>query len=164
MIEGMAKIAAVCTVAYCSLSGMDNFKDQIRQFTNLPKRVMTAHELKQIHRLIHYDLVDGSGRAIRLSEFCKAELTAAGRDPGKDYWETPYRLYFKSILYSENSTVTLNYHDADRFVVVSAGVDQRFLSRDDITSRSDTDEDVQELVRQIEAKVKQEEETAKKKI
>ena len=151
MIAFLAKTAAIGILGYCALNSAGHAKDQIENVTSLPKRVITLHELKQIHRLLQYDLVDASSRSIELSKFCAEELTAHGRDPGKDYWGTPYRLFYRGSLYDENSSVILSYSDADHMVVVSAAQDKKFQTKDDLTSKSSADEEVQELQKQIEA-------------
>ena len=156
MITGLAKVTAIGVVAYCSMHGANNAKDQINQFVGLPKRIMTVYELKQIHRLILYELADGVPHSIELVKFCAEELSASGRDPGKDYWLSPYRLFYRGSLYQENSSVTLGYDDSDHFVVVSAGVDTKFRTKDDLTSKNDSSEEVQDLIKQIESAAEKE--------
>lgn len=151
MIAAVSKVMTIGIVGYCCMSSVQSGAGQVEKIANLPKRVMTGFELKQIHRLIQYDLVDGSSRSIALATFCREELTASGRDPGTDYWKTAYRLYFNGSLHHEESPVTLSYEKADRYVVMSAGMDKKYLTQDDLTSKSNTDAEVQELMKDIEA-------------
>lgn len=162
MIGGVAKVLSIAIVGYCATDGMKNAGEQIKTITALPKRVMTVFELKQIHRLILYELVGESAAKIQMKDFCEKNLEAAGRDPGKDYWETPYRMFYDGSLYDENSSVTMGDQDSDKYVVVSAGLDKQFRSKDDLTSRNDTDEEVRELQKQIDAEIKKQEEREKK--
>lgn len=162
MIGAMAKIAAIGTIAYCAAGSFDNLTDQVNQIASLPRRMMTVHELKQIHRLIRYDLVGESARPVQLAKFCREELSASGRDPGHDYWDTPYRLYFRGTLHNEESSVVLANEDADGVFVVSAGADKKFYTRDDLTSKGNADKEVQLLLKEIESHVKKEESQAKK--
>lgn len=154
MIAALAKLMSIGLVGYCCVNSIQKSSEPIEKIINLPRRMMTIFELKQIHRLIQYDLVDGSDRVIVLSKFCQEELTARGRDPGTDYWKTPYRLYFESRLYHEDASATLSYNDAEKYIVVSAGIDKKYMSMDDLTSKSDADEEVRELTEKIEKMAK----------
>lgn len=163
MIAALAKAASVGIIAYCAVGSTGRLSEQVNKLVSLPKRVMTVNELKQIHRLIQYELVDGSSRTIRLDEFCRKELDARGRDPGQDYWKTPYRLYCRGTLHGEGSSVSMIYDDLDHYVAVSAGADRQFMTKDDLTSRSDANEEVQKLMKQIDAEVKKAREAEKRK-
>lgn len=162
MISGVCKALSIGIVAYCATSGLKDVDKQIDRFSAIPKRVMTVFELKQLQRLIQYELVGNSDSIIRMTDFCEKNLEAAGRDPGQDYWKTPYRLFFDGILYDENSSVSLGYNDSDKYVVVSAGQDKHWYSEDDLTSKSATDNEVKRLTEQIEEEVKKAEEKEKK--
>lgn len=163
MINGLCKVLTVGVVVYCATDGLKNVDRQIDQFAAIPKRVMTVYELKQIHRLIQYELVGASSAIIRMSDFCAKNLQASGRDPGTDYWKTPYRLFFEGTMYGEHSSVSMAYEDSDKYLAVSAGQDKSFYTADDLTSRSSTDEQVKRLQEQIEAEIKKQKDLEKSK-
>ncbi|OGH59260.1 MAG: hypothetical protein A3G34_02975 [Candidatus Lindowbacteria bacterium RIFCSPLOWO2_12_FULL_62_27] len=162
MISGACKVLSVAIIGYCAADSLKSAEKVVDSMAALPKRVMTTFELKQIHRLIRYELVGSSSASIRMDEFCRSNLSASGRDPGQDYWQTPYRLYMNGRLHHEGSGVSISEYDADKYVVVSAAQDKAFMSEDDLTSEGNTDADVQELRKQIDAEVKKVEEKEKK--
>ena len=156
MIGFLAKLTAIGVLGACVMHSSGNVSEQVENIASLPKRVMTVSELKQIHRLIQYELAGGSSVTIEMQDFCRKNLSASGRDPGKDYWETPYRLFFRSSIYNENSSAALSADDADNYMVVSAGQDKKFLTKNDLSSKTGTDPLVRELTEQIQEEIKAE--------
>lgn len=144
------KIVALLVLGYIIVNGWGNAARQAEGLLNLPKRMMTMHELKQLDRLIAYALVGNESRNAAdlnttMRAFCAQEVTGAGRNAAEDYWHKPYRMFCHGHLHDDDESFRLRPGERDKFVVVSAGGDKKFLTDDDLTSRQSTHAEVQRL-------------------
>ena len=75
-----------------------------------------------------------------MQEFCRESLDAPGRDTALDLWGRPYALFAPPKTMNPAVPVELRNVDSKRFMIVSAGEDSLYVTRDDVVSRvPDTD-------------------------
>ncbi|HNW93248.1 MAG TPA: hypothetical protein PKM88_10110 [bacterium] len=138
------RLFAMAVLAAVLVNGWGKAGEQLKAVVNLPYRILTLHELKQLDRLLGYALVDSTLRTT-LHEFCTSEVASKGRDAALDYWHTGYRLSCHGRLYGNDETFSLRADERDGYTVVSAGPDRKFITADDLTSRQSGHAEVDRL-------------------
>lgn len=148
----LVKLIAIGMFFFSIAAFWDNIAEQISAVWNIPTRISVLHELNQIDIMIVYQLTDeheGSYKLFVLQDFCRENLRSLGRDPARDLWYTAYRIFFRNYLFEAGDKVYLRSVDRDKFGIVSAGQDKKFLTSDDLISKSGSEIEAEYVKKQI---------------
>lgn len=135
----LVKLISLGILVFCTAAFWDSIAEELSAIWNIPTRIAVLHELKQIDTMIAYQLTDeheNEYKMIILQDFCRENLHSLGRDPSRDLWYNAYRIFFKNYLFEPSDKVYLRASDRDKYAIVSAGQDKKFLTSDDLTSKS----------------------------
>lgn len=140
----LVKLMGLVLLAVILINSWNSVKKNYAKLVNLPLRLLTAQQLRQLDKLVRYRLLEAesSGRAqsIMLKELCRQEYESSTSEAWRDYWKSGYGLYCNCSLYQAGSTVSMRAADAANYLIASAGPDRKFFTGDDLLSRPATEE------------------------
>jgi hypothetical protein len=148
----LVKLIAMGIFVFCIAAFWDSIAEEISALWNIPTRMSVLQELQQIDTMICYQLTDEHETGYKLfvlQDFCRENLKTLGRDPSRDLWYTAYRFFFKNYLFAPGDKVYLRNVDRDKFGIVSAGQDKKFLTEDDLISKSGTEIEAEYVKKQF---------------
>lgn len=122
MIDSIAKIIPMITVAGGTAASSPKLKAQIAKIMEATKVVATQQEISDITKMIYMDSIDGSHpKPEELTEYLHRNMRNTNgnkRDTAQDQWGQVYKLRYDT--------------QRKEIIVSSAGPDKQFDSADDI--------------------------------
>lgn len=122
MLDSLAKLMPLVTVAGGAAASSPQIKEQIEKITGTTKVVATQVEVNDIGKMVYLEIInDTPVKPEEFADYLRKNMRTKGaskRDTALDMWDTPYGLAYDN--------------KANRVYVISAGPDKRYNTNDDI--------------------------------